>query len=663
MTRPIAAPPWRRCAAAAALVLAVAVAPARADVLLNTTRTVATNVVAVERALTVATAGTLEVEVVDQAVPAALGSIRVVVTRGDVVIGTPLTAAGRLTFDAVANSEYVIRVLGRPATGQPAGAVGVTVTRAADPAPKPRLLEFNALFQSTTTNPLNFTAEQTITIPQAGNYVATLTDFQFPAALTSVRAFLFFGSQAIAQIAPGAPVALNNLVATTPGSATQYKLVLSADASTTARAGLFGLRLTGGPSNNVVYDVATPVGELEAAEAFTNPAAGSLTLQVRDAAFPSALTQVGAVMSSGGVRVGAPVFGTNSAAATAPAGPLQLWTTGTAGANPGSYQASVAVTAGATLVTRVRAVSSSAPNAPEAFLYPINLASPGGYRARVTDFQFPSSLQSIQFAVLQNGTPIVQSTTGGVLDFNAVAGAVQLYVVAQAPNGGSGLFGAEILTTNTPPSNLLDRTQAVGALSDGVPVVATTAGRYDVTLKDLGWPANFTNLALAVTRGGQVVGRIFGGGTFFFDATPGSYLATLVATPNATEAAGLYSVAIRSTVPTVTLTANPTSVQAGQSTQLTWSSTAATSCVASGGWSGARTLSNSESVGPLNSNSTFSLACTGPGGTTTASASVTVTAAPSSGGGGGGAFGLLGLAMLGLVAGLQRARRARASAV
>src|SRR5262245_3690065 len=38
--------------------------------------------------------------------------------------------------------------------------------------------------------------------------------------------------------------------------------------------------------------------------------------------------------------------------------------------------------------------------------------------------------------------------------------------------------------------------------------------------------------------------------------------------------------------PTVTLTANPTSLEAGSSAQLTWSSTHATRCTASGGWSG-----------------------------------------------------------------------------
>lgn len=80
--------------------------------------------------------------------------------------------------------------------------------------------------------------------------------------------------------------------------------------------------------------------------------------------------------------------------------------------------------------------------------------------------------------------------------------------------------------------------------------------------------------------------------------------------------------------PTVTLTANPTSVLTGSASTLTWNSTNATSCTASGGWSGARATSGSTSTGNLTSNQTYNLSCTGAGGTANASATVTVTATP-----------------------------------
>jgi hypothetical protein len=82
-----------------------------------------------------------------------------------------------------------------------------------------------------------------------------------------------------------------------------------------------------------------------------------------------------------------------------------------------------------------------------------------------------------------------------------------------------------------------------------------------------------------------------------------------------------------SSLPVVTLSASPTSVAAGGTTSLTWSSTNATSCTASGEWSGTRPTSGSESSAPLsNSTSTFRLTCTGAGGQTSRTVNVAVAA-------------------------------------
>jgi hypothetical protein len=73
-------------------------------------------------------------------------------------------------------------------------------------------------------------------------------------------------------------------------------------------------------------------------------------------------------------------------------------------------------------------------------------------------------------------------------------------------------------------------------------------------------------------------------------------------------------------VPTATLTANPTSVASGGTTTLTWSSTDATSCTASGGWAGTLGTSGTQVSGPVTANTSFSLTCTGAGGTSSATA-------------------------------------------
>ncbi|TSC70041.1 MAG: cytochrome C family protein [Parcubacteria group bacterium Gr01-1014_46] len=80
--------------------------------------------------------------------------------------------------------------------------------------------------------------------------------------------------------------------------------------------------------------------------------------------------------------------------------------------------------------------------------------------------------------------------------------------------------------------------------------------------------------------------------------------------------------------PTLTFLANPASIASGGSSSLEWTVSDATSCTASGDWSGSKSATNgfhSQSTGALVSNKTYNLSCTGLGGTTSTSASVTVT--------------------------------------
>jgi hypothetical protein len=77
--------------------------------------------------------------------------------------------------------------------------------------------------------------------------------------------------------------------------------------------------------------------------------------------------------------------------------------------------------------------------------------------------------------------------------------------------------------------------------------------------------------------------------------------------------------------PTVSLTASPGSVSSGSSAMLTWSSDNATSCSASGGWSGSMAMSGSQSTGAIAAAKTYTLTCTGPGGSASQSATVDVS--------------------------------------
>ncbi len=74
----------------------------------------------------------------------------------------------------------------------------------------------------------------------------------------------------------------------------------------------------------------------------------------------------------------------------------------------------------------------------------------------------------------------------------------------------------------------------------------------------------------------------------------------------------------------VGISASPSQVDAGNSTTINWNVTGATSCTASGGWLGAKTAgSDSENFNPT-ANTTYTLTCTGPGGTVSNSATVLV---------------------------------------
>src|SRR5262245_57280132 len=82
--------------------------------------------------------------------------------------------------------------------------------------------------------------------------------------------------------------------------------------------------------------------------------------------------------------------------------------------------------------------------------------------------------------------------------------------------------------------------------------------------------------------------------------------------------------------PSVDLTANPTTIDSGGSTTLTWTSTNATTCTASGDWSGNKALNGTQTFSNLTASKSYTLSCTGTGGTRNDSASVTVN--PDGGG-------------------------------
>src|SRR5262249_44642864 len=82
--------------------------------------------------------------------------------------------------------------------------------------------------------------------------------------------------------------------------------------------------------------------------------------------------------------------------------------------------------------------------------------------------------------------------------------------------------------------------------------------------------------------------------------------------------------------PTLALTVDPSAIVLGQTATLSWSATNATACTATGAWDGTRPLGGSLRVTPASAGAwTYTLTCTGPGGTTSRAATLTVSAAPT----------------------------------
>lgn len=112
--------------------------------------------------------------------------------------------------------------------------------------------------------------------------------------------------------------------------------------------------------------------------------------------------------------------------------------------------------------------------------------------------------------------------------------------------------------------------------------------------------------------------------SFFLSACGNS--STNSSTNNSTNSTATSSLAAT----TVSLSVNPTLVASGQAATLTWSSTNATSCTASGAWSGDEPIFGSASTGGLAAaTNTFTLTCIGPGGTASQSTIVTASASGS----------------------------------
>jgi len=572
--------------------------------------------------------------------PAPLASVELAVSKGTGLIAAPLVGAGTLNLSSLAAGTYVLHVVGMPGNVPGSGPFGIVVNDAA--------MNQIAAFQGTLALPSQALPNGTAVLddsfmvqsgsgtpcqpPQVGEcYAVSLNDLQLPQPLSTLTLLL---------VAQGGSTPVTTLPnngayqATVPLSAnTIYRIFAAAQANSTVNAGLFSVLVTPAGGGTALYGHAVPVGNtLQVGTPAASAGNGTFTLT--DLKFPAALTQVAGVVTLSG-QVVAQLGAAGSTAFVATANIYDVFAAAIpASASPvaGSFAVELAPSNGAPWLSVGRGVTGAG-SALTAYNFDATIHSAANYTVTLTDFRFPAPLSSASLAVVQGGALLGKPISSpGNLGVEAASGPFSAIVFAQPATGG-GLFGVEAASGTATPA--LDVTQAVGAIFNAQQITITTARSYSVTATDLGFPAIFANYDTIVTQGTSVVGSIYGGGTFNFQGTPGTYWVNFIAQPAAPADAGTYALSVDTAPPppVVSLSVDNTSVSSGGTVNIVWSSQNATSCTASGGWSGMKPLSGSTTSPALTATTTFTLTCAGAGGSSAKSVTVTVTSSSSGGGG------------------------------
>lgn len=251
------------------------------------------------------------------------------------------------------------------------------------------------------------------------------------------------------------------------------------------------------------------------------------------------------------------------------------------------------------------------------------------------------------------------------LVFSPVLGGTSTATLSINAGGGAGTKSVSLSGTGVlPPSFQTLLTPSASSVSLGAPVTLTWSSTTGaVCAASGGTPSDGWTGTLPASGNMSVT-----------EATAGTYTYGLTCTTaqNASSFASASVTVTAATIPTVTLSASPTSVTIGQSVTLTWSSKNAAACTAGGGqsgdgWSGNEATSGSLSVMPQTAGTIkYLLTCTA--GTQSANASAQVSASSAAlqsstprSSSGGGAFDPLSLFSLASLTALRVVRRRRSA--
>jgi hypothetical protein len=588
---------------------------------------------------TVAASGTVTVTLSDLAGgnSTPFQSLKAVVSLGSAKVAS-LDAAGTTQF-AAQPGTYRVQVVGK-SSAAPASTYNVEVRAAAGNTLL--LAESRAILAvAQTASPADSELDTTFTATTAGTYQVTLRDRAFPVALSFVDlAIVRLGGTAIDLTLSGpcsATACSGSFSVTTPGT---YELIVVSTAGGAAQAGLYSLSITA-PGGASVLSQSYPVGRLPPGTDVTLSASGSYSATLTDLVLPAAYTSLQATLTQGATLVGAP-FGAGTASLTgAAAGPSKLFIAATpASSGTGAY--AVRIVQGAQVAYRDAKVLPAGYNTATnvgSYRFEGTVGTAGSFRVVLRDHQFPANFGSLRAVVVQDGAVVqAQAAPGTSSSFNLAALPVQVLVIGSPQTAGSNSLFGFALESAAGTTSIVSGSQGVGGLFSTRNVTIPAAGSYDAVVNDLQFPVGFQELAVAITQGPNLVGQIFGSALIRFNAQPGTYSLNLIAKPatNAEYGTWGYDVSASPPLPAITFSANPTSITSGGTAALTWSATNATTCTATGGWTGNKATNGTETTAVLTANTSFTLSCVGPGGSSSGVVTVNVTAQQADDGGGGG---------------------------
>lgn len=468
--------------------------------------------------------------------------------------------------------------------------------------------------------------QQDLTLVAGRSYSISTSDLAFPAALDSLNvAIIVDGTNVMCPL---------TAASTTPCTFTagnSNRLLALAKKSSVAVAGIYSIKLVDMTDSSALISSIYPVGSLPDPIAINLPASGAYQLITTDLKTPDPLLTLQALLlQDTTVLANQGATGTSAFSSfNANKGGARLYVIGSSTTNGGIYGVQLSQN-GSVVYSNATAVSSGNATTQTGYFYNVTLPTTGNYSLVLNDLNFPASFKNMSVSVTRGTTTLGTLTSAGTLNLsNVSAGDVQINVIATPGGAGQGLYG---LTMNASGSatKLLNVTQGVGGSFATIPVDIATAGTYALRVSDMMAPQKLGQLLVAVTRDTQFIGEVIGSASVNVDTTPGTYKLNIIATTDTAANApfGMYGIAFGA-APALTLTPSAISVASGSNITLNWSSSDASTCTASDGWSGSKASSGNESIGPIITDTKLTLSCSGTTGTVNKSVTIQVKLAAS----------------------------------